>query len=77
MPVATKMKTKAKKKEKDNYRVILEDFEEYVESKNKGLIKKYKIKELKKILSEFNMSHNQLDWYKAIEKRVKELKKSK
>ncbi len=67
-----KIKSPQKVKEK-NHRKIIEDFEIYRKSKKKTVIKKYKEKELAELINVHRFKHGQFPWFKAIEKRLKEL----
>ena len=66
-------KTKMKKGQESLHREIIEDFEIYRKTKKKSIIKKYKEKELVELVNAHRLHHGQFPWFKAIEKRVKEL----
>ena len=67
-----KIKSPQKIKE-TNHRKIIEDFEIFRKTKKKSVINKYKEEELSEIISEHRFNHAQFPWFKAIEKRLKEL----
>ena len=67
-------KTKMKKEQESLHREIIENFAKYAKSRKKDLIENYNLQELLDVIDSHKVEHSHLDWYKAIERRIKELK---
>lgn len=64
---------KKEQAQEESFRDEVENFAKYLKTNNKGLIEGITLETLKKVADHHKFTHNQMDWYKAIEKRIKEL----
>ena len=66
-------KTKIKKGQGEHHREIIENFVKYSKIREKSLIENYNLHELEDVIDAHKVEHSHLDWYEAVEKRIKEL----
>ena len=59
--------------QEDSFRDEVANFTKYVETKNKALIEDISLETLKEVANNYKLSQSLTEWYKAIEKRIKEL----
>ena len=64
---------KKEQAQEESFRDEVEKFTKYLETNNKDLIKDIDLETLKRVADNYKMSHSRMEWYNAIEQRIKEL----
>ena len=61
------------RKQEDSFRDEVENFAQYIKTKDKSYIEHITLETLKKAVDCYKFSHSRMEWFKAMEKRIKEL----
>ena len=59
--------------QEDSFRDEVENFTQYIKTKDKSFIEHITLETLKEVADNYKMTHSYKEWYKAIEERIKEL----